>query len=124
MDFELSPKVERLKAQLQAFMAREVYPAVHGHRVIRDARDLARLRGSLPAASDWLLSAFHPLGTCRMATSADRGVVSPDHEVFGAPGLYVADGSVVPSSVGVNPQETIMAMATRAADRIGMRLED
>ncbi len=59
-----------------------------------------------------------------MATSAHRGVVSPDHEVFGSPGLYVADGSVVPSSVGVNPQETIMAMATRAADRIGAQLED
>lgn len=104
--------------------AREVYPAVHGHRVIRDARDLTRLRDSLPAASDWLLSAFHPLGTCRMAKTADRGVVSPDHEVFGAAGLFVTDGSVVPSSVGVNPQETIMAMATRAADRIGAQLED
>ncbi len=59
-----------------------------------------------------------------MATGPDRGVVSPDHEVFGAPGLYVADGSVVPSSIGVNPQETIMALATRAADRIGARLEN
>lgn len=102
--------------------AREVYPAVHGHRVIRDTRDLGRLASSLPAASDWLLTAFHPLGTCRMATGPDRGVVSPEHEVFGAPGLYVVDGSVVPSSIGVNPQETIMAMATRAADRIGARL--
>jgi choline dehydrogenase-like flavoprotein len=102
--------------------AREVYPAVHGHRVLRDASDIARLAGSLPAASDWLLTAFHPLGTCRMATSARRGVVSPDHEVFGSPGLYVADGSVVPSSIGVNPQETIMALATRAADRIAERL--
>jgi choline dehydrogenase-like flavoprotein len=104
--------------------AREVYPAVHGHRVIRQPRDLERLRAATPAASDWLLSAFHPLGTARMATTADRGVVSPDHEVFGAPGLYVADGSVVPSSVGVNPQVTIMALATRAADRIASRLED
>jgi choline dehydrogenase-like flavoprotein len=103
--------------------AREVYPAVHGHRVIRDARDIARLAATLPAASDWLLSAFHPLGTCRMATDPARGVVSTDHEVFGAPGLYVSDGSVVPSSVGVNPQETIMALSTRAAERIARKLE-
>jgi choline dehydrogenase-like flavoprotein len=103
--------------------AREVYPAVHGHRIVRDAGDIARLSNALPSARDWLLSAFHPLGTCRMATDADRGVVSPDHEVFGSPGLYVADGSVVPSSLGVNPQETIMAMATRAADRIAARMD-
>ncbi|HTQ47444.1 MAG TPA: GMC family oxidoreductase [Polyangiaceae bacterium] len=103
--------------------AREVYPALHGHRVIRDARDIARLASTLPAASDWLLSAFHPLGTCRMAMDPTRGVVSTDHEVFGAPGLYVSDGSVVPSSVGVNPQETIMALSTRAAERIARRLE-
>jgi hypothetical protein len=104
--------------------AREVYPALHGHRVLRDAQDLRRLSATLPAASDWLLTAFHPLGTCRLATGPDRGVVSPDHEVFGAPGLYVADGSSVPTSVGVNPQVTIMAMATRAADRIARRLGD
>lgn len=103
--------------------AREVYPAVHGHRTIRDARDIARLASTLPAASDWLLTAFHPLGTCRMAADPSRGVVSTDHEVFGAPGLYVSDGSVVPSSVGVNPQETIMAISTRAAERIARRLQ-
>jgi choline dehydrogenase-like flavoprotein len=90
---------------------------------VRSAADLARLAASSPKASDWLLTAFHPLGTCRMATSAARGVVSPDHEVFGLPGLYIADGSVVPSSVGVNPQVTIMAMATRAADHIAARLD-
>ncbi len=65
---------------------------------------------------------FHPLGTCRMATSARRGVVDTDHEVFGHPGLFIADGSVVPSSVAVNPQITIMAMATRAAERIAQKL--
>lgn len=114
--------VEILSRIYLAAGAREVYPAVHGHRVIRDGSDIARLARSLPAASDWLLSAFHPLGTCRMATSEARGCVSPDHEVFGSPGLYVADGSVVPTSIGVNPQETIMALATRAADRIAARL--
>ena len=76
------------------------------------------------AAADYLLTAFHPLGTCRMGTEPGRGVVSPNHEVFGVPGLYVADGSVVPSSVAVNPQVTIMALATRAADRLADRLDD
>jgi choline dehydrogenase-like flavoprotein len=102
--------------------AREVYPALHGHRVLRSLSDVERLDASTPRAIDWLLTAFHPLGTCRMAGSPKRGVVSPSHEVFGVPGLYIADGSVVPSAAAVNPQVTIMAMATRAADLLAERL--
>ncbi len=102
--------------------AREVYPSVYGHRVIGGARDLARLEAKPLPARDLTLMGFHPLGTCRMATSAARGVVDTDHEVFGHPGLFIADGSVVPSSVAVNPQVTIMAMATRAAERIARKL--
>ncbi|MCU1451499.1 MAG: oxidoreductase [Acidimicrobiales bacterium] len=103
--------------------AREVYPALHGHRIVRDAADLERMAQAHTAAADYLLTAFHPLGTCRMATDPAHGVVSPNHEVFGVPGLYVADGSVVPGSVAVNPQVTIMALATRAADLLADRLD-
>jgi choline dehydrogenase-like flavoprotein len=103
--------------------AREVYPALHGHRILRGADDLERMEQARTAAADYLLTAFHPLGTCRMGTDPRSGVVSPQQEVFGIPGLYVADGSVVPSSVAVNPQVTIMALATRAADLLADRLE-
>ena len=102
--------------------AHEVYPSVHGHRVVGGARDLAKLEHAKLGAGDFTLMGFHPLGTCRMATSSKRGVVDTNHEVFGHPGLFIADGSVVPSSVAVNPQVTIMAMATRAADRIAQKL--
>ncbi|MBV8159311.1 MAG: GMC family oxidoreductase N-terminal domain-containing protein [Acidimicrobiia bacterium] len=103
--------------------AREVYPALHGHRVLSNAEDLQRMERAPTAAADYLLTAFHPLGTCRMAVEPRRGVVSARHEVFGIPGLYIADGSVVPSSVAVNPQVTIMALATRAADLVADRLD-
>ena len=103
--------------------AREVYPALHGYRVVRNADDLQRMERARTAAADYLLTAFHPLGTCRMATDPGGGVVSPTHEVFGVPGLHIADGSVVPSSVAVNPQVTIMALATRAADLLADRLD-
>jgi choline dehydrogenase-like flavoprotein len=103
--------------------AREVYPALHGHRVVRGVDDLERMERARTAAADYLLTAFHPLGTCRMATDPGRGVVSPSHEMFGIPGLYITDGSVVPSSVAVNPQVTIMALATRAADLLADRLD-
>ena len=104
--------------------ARQVYPALHGHRVVRGPDDLERMERAHTAAADYLLTAFHPLGTCRMAADPRQGVVSPGHEVFGVPGLYVADGSVVPSSVAVNPQVTIMALATRAADLLADRLDE
>jgi len=68
------------------------------------------------------LAAFHPLGSARMATSAKKGVVNPELATWEVPGLYVVDGSVFPSSLGVNPQLTIMAYATQAAERLGAQL--
>jgi len=61
------------------------------------------------------LVGFHPLGTARADARADHGVVNGDLKLHGTDGVYVADGSVVPSSLGVNPQLTIMALATRLA---------
>jgi len=65
--------------------------------------------------------AFHPLGTCRMAARRDDGVVDGSGEVFGVKNLYVADGSVVPTSLGVNPQVTIMTLATYIAGGIAKK---
>ncbi|WP_067821442.1 GMC family oxidoreductase N-terminal domain-containing protein [Nocardia inohanensis] len=64
----------------------------------------------------------HPLGTARMGADARTAVVDFEHRVFGTTGLYIADGSVVPTSLGVNPQVTIMAFALRAADAIAAEL--
>jgi choline dehydrogenase-like flavoprotein len=68
------------------------------------------------------VAAFHPLGTARMSMSKRGGVVDPDLETWEIPGLYVVDGSVFPTSLGVNPQLTIMAWATRAAQMLGARV--
>jgi choline dehydrogenase-like flavoprotein len=61
------------------------------------------------------LLAFHPMGTARADARPAHGVVDADLRVHGTDNLYVADGSVVPSSIGVNPQITIMALASRLA---------
>jgi choline dehydrogenase-like flavoprotein len=68
------------------------------------------------------VAAFHPLGTARMSRSKRGGVVDPDLETWEIPGLYVVDGSVFPTSLGVNPQMTIMAYATRAAQVLAARV--
>jgi choline dehydrogenase-like flavoprotein len=61
------------------------------------------------------LLAVHPLGTARAHARSSAGVTDGDLAVHGVRGVYVADGSVVPSALGVNPQLTIMALATRLA---------
>ena len=58
----------------------------------------------------------HPLGGCNMGTTPSSGVVDHRGEVFGHPGLYVADGSIVPRPIGVNPSKTIAALAERIAE--------
>jgi choline dehydrogenase-like flavoprotein len=58
---------------------------------------------------------FHPLGTARAHADPARGAADPDLRVHGAENVYVADGSAVPGALGVNPQITIMALATRLA---------
>ena len=102
--------------------ARSVMPFVHGFDELRGEADLARFRDARLGARDFDLTAYHPLGTCRMGADPRSSVVSPDHAVWDVPGLFVVDGSAVPSSLAVNPQVTIMALATRAADRIARRL--
>lgn len=60
----------------------------------------------------------HPLGGCPMGFSPNDGVVNSYGEVFGYPGLYVVDGSIMPGPVGPNPSLTIAAISDRAADHI------
>lgn len=59
----------------------------------------------------------HILGGAVLASDDRNGVVDTEHEVFGHPGLYVIDGSVVPENIGVNPSLTIAALAERFAGR-------
>ena len=57
------------------------------------------------------LYASHPMGTCRMGASPETSVVDPTGKVWGWDNLRVADASIFPTSLGVNPQVTTMAMA-------------
>jgi cholesterol oxidase len=59
----------------------------------------------------------HPLGGAPMGRTPETGVVDAHGQVFGVPGLSIADGSVLPGPVGPNPSLTIAALADRFADR-------
>ena len=60
----------------------------------------------------------HNLGGCALSTSAEQGVVGVDGQVHGHAGLYVADGSVIPTSIGSHPVMTISAVAEWIAERV------
>jgi len=60
-------------------------------------------------------STAHQVGSCRMADRKSDGVVNAAGEVFDYPGLYITDGSVIPSSLAVNTSLTILANAERIA---------
>lgn len=57
----------------------------------------------------------HILGGACMADSSEKGAIDSKHEVYGYPGLYICDGSVIPVNLGVNPSLTISALSERFA---------
>lgn len=125
--YRLSPRsIERLKlgASLlsELFLeagAQEVFAGFGPQPTVRTSAEAQALKKVSAGPLDFQLLGAHPLGTCRMAADASEGVVDFDHRVFGTDNLHVVDGSTVPTSLGVNPQMTIMAMALRAGDVIG-----
>ena len=60
----------------------------------------------------------HNLGGCALSYSGDDGVVGIDGQVHGHPGLYVADGSVIPTAIGSHPVMTISAVSEWIAERV------
>jgi choline dehydrogenase-like flavoprotein len=102
--------------------ARRIHAPINGFDIIESPDDLARLRRATLKPWDLDLSAYHPLGTARMGVDPRSSVVDAGHQVHDIPGLYVVDGAAVPTSLGVNPQITIMALATRAAEQIALRM--
>jgi len=115
--------VRLLGDTLLAAGATEVYPGVRGFdRAVRDRSTMERFeaQGSL-VASDYAMSMTHLFSTARMGSDPATSVVRPDFRHHTTEGLYLADSSVFPGSLGVNPQIAIMALADLCADRVARR---
>jgi cholesterol oxidase len=92
--------------------------------------DMERVAGELAAAAQAKsffaldagpLSKFitvHPLGGCPMSDDPAAGVTDDTGRVHGYEGLYVLDGSIVPTALGVNPSKTIAALAERGVEHL------
>jgi enediyne biosynthesis protein E9 len=65
----------------------------------------------------------HPLASCRIGDDASTSALDPGHELRGHPGIFVTDGSSVPTALTVNPAMTIAALAERAVPGIVAALQ-
>ena len=102
--------------------ATRIYPVTLRMGILDGAADFDRFRKAELVPKDIVWTSYHPLGTCQMGRDPKTSVVGLDHQAHELPGLYVVDGSTVPGPPGVNPQITIMAMATRAAGLIAQEI--
>jgi choline dehydrogenase-like flavoprotein len=115
------PRLIRIMAEtFFAAGAREVYLPVLGMRAVGPddlaSTPLEEVPGRLIECASQ-----HPMGSATMGSTPEHSVVDGDGRVWGMDELYVADGSIVPTSLGVNPQLSIMAIATRVAHRMRER---
>jgi choline dehydrogenase-like flavoprotein len=78
---------------------------------------LRAMRAASVAPNRVALFSAHVNGTCRLGLNPASSGCSPTGERHGVRGLYVMDGSLLPTAPGVNPQWTIMAIASLLAER-------
>ncbi len=114
---ELAFDGEGLKARVSRTTDSEMYDDIAA-TMVRLAEHYAcrRVIHELFALRPHGVATVHPLGGCAIGTDASNGVVNHAGEVFGYPGLFIADGSLYPSSPGVAPSLTIAALAERQAE--------
>ena len=97
---------------------------IFGTDPITSLAQLRTLIAAPPSTRKVECMSFHPLGSARMSKSPQDGVVQATGETWSTKNLFVADGSVLPSSIGVNSQLPVMAMAMRIAHGIADRMSD
>jgi choline dehydrogenase-like flavoprotein len=98
--------------------AKKVFFPIYSFNTVNSPGELNKIYERVKKPNHIEMMAFHPMGTCRMSTDPDIGVVDINGEVYGCKNLFVCDASIFPTSTRINPQLTIMAMATRIAERM------
>ncbi len=93
------------------------------HAVAR-ATEALEAAGALMVTSEapWSLAGWHLMGTARMGTDPEHSVVNPWGRCHDVRNLFIIDGSIFVTSAGVNPTNTIQALALYIADAIKRRL--
>jgi len=106
-----------IRAMAETYLAagaKEVFLPILGHPPV-DGDGLRQVDLEHIPMHRFECASQHPLGTCRMGDSPDNSVVDSSGECWDVKELFIADGSIVPTSLGVNPQQTVMTLATWVA---------
>jgi choline dehydrogenase-like flavoprotein len=103
--------------------AKRVFTGCGTMPIINNREELHRFKNLKVKPWHFEVMAFHPLGTCRMGNDPRKSVIDLNLETHDIKGLFIPDGSPFPTSLGVNPQITIMAFATRCADYIAANFD-
>jgi choline dehydrogenase-like flavoprotein len=93
-------------------------PTTFRYHEFKSEAELERLDEYAQDASDIMLGTGHPQGGNALSRDQRKGVVDESFRVHGFENLHVCDASVFPSSITVNPQLTVMALAHYAAPLI------
>jgi choline dehydrogenase-like flavoprotein len=101
-----------------AMGAKTVLSLHRGEHVLRHETDLPRIRAANARVGDPMLFSAHVNGTCRMGSDAATSACTPTGQLRGTTGVYVLDGSLLPTAPGVNPHETIAAVVSVLTSRL------
>jgi choline dehydrogenase-like flavoprotein len=110
--------VELTAQALFAAGARRVLLPFDGAPEVGSPAELRRLLARPVPRRSIQLYSIHLMGTARMSADPRRGVVGAFGEFHGVPGLFVADASLFPGPIGINPMETVIVLAMRNARRL------
>jgi choline dehydrogenase-like flavoprotein len=106
----------------EAAGAEEIYSLAAGLPHWRRGDDLdafiAKAQRIPLAAGGQRLFSAHQMGSCRMGTDPQTSVAGPWGELHDTPGVWIGDGSAMPTASGTNPMISIMALAHRTAEAI------
>ena len=110
--------VKQLAKIFLAAGATRVMPSTYKYRSFKRGDDLDPLYDYVANRTGISLNSAHPQGGNAISVTPDKGVVDQSFKVHGLGNVYVCDASVFPSSITVNPQYTVMALAHYAAKEI------
>jgi choline dehydrogenase-like flavoprotein len=122
---DLRKTLEGIRLTTEIYLAagaREVHTLLPGMPAVRKREELSWITEGKWTAADLKLSAYHPMGTCRMGRDPRSSVVDEYGRAHDLPGLVITDASTLPGSTYVNPQITIMALATGSARHLAAEL--
>lgn len=113
----------RAMAEIQLAAGAEHVATAHTEPLfLRSASDLAQIERAPTGPLRQILASAHQMGGCAMGARPESSVVDPALRHWGYKNLYVMDGSVFPTAVGVNPSESIYAFSHRASQQLASAL--